>query len=133
MQLPRRRLRSPPCRRQERRWFDRGRLSLANGHADTVVLGVGTGTGTRQTACRTTQELGSYARAKQPAPIRMASQHGYCKAAIDRRQQQGVRSMTIARRKFLAGSAIGVAALAMPAVRTSAATRKITLGGYFDM
>jgi putative spermidine/putrescine transport system substrate-binding protein len=41
--------------------------------------------------------------------------------------------MTIARRKFLAGSAIGIAALAMPAVRTSAATRKITLGGYFDM
>src|ERR1700676_2575677 len=41
--------------------------------------------------------------------------------------------MTIARRKFLAGSAIGMAALAMPAVRTSAATRKITLGGYFDM
>src|SRR5437879_2676394 len=41
--------------------------------------------------------------------------------------------MTIARRKFLTGSAIGLAALAMPAVRTSAATRKITLGGYFDM
>ena len=35
--------------------------------------------------------------------------------------------MTIARRKFLAGSAIGIAALAMPAVRTSAAARKITL------
>jgi spermidine/putrescine-binding protein len=41
--------------------------------------------------------------------------------------------MTIARRNFLTGSAIGLAALAMPAVRTSAATRKITLGGYFDM
>ena len=41
--------------------------------------------------------------------------------------------MTITRRKFLAGSAIGMAALAMPAVRTAAATRKITLGGYFDM
>jgi len=24
-------------------------------------------------------------RAKQPAPIRMASQHGYCKAAMDHR------------------------------------------------
>src|ERR1700737_2182904 len=41
--------------------------------------------------------------------------------------------MTIARRKFLAGSAIGIATIAMPTVRTSAATRKITLGGYFDM
>src|ERR1700704_6025227 len=41
--------------------------------------------------------------------------------------------MTIARRKFLTGSAIGLAALAMPAGRTSAATRKITMGGYFDM
>src|ERR1700737_4483556 len=41
--------------------------------------------------------------------------------------------MTIARRKFLTGSAIGLAALAMPAVHTSAATRKITMGGYFDM
>jgi len=41
--------------------------------------------------------------------------------------------MTIARRKFLTGSAIGLAALAMPAVRTYAAKRKITIGGYFDM
>jgi putative spermidine/putrescine transport system substrate-binding protein len=41
--------------------------------------------------------------------------------------------MTIAKRKFLIGSAIGLASLAMPAVRTFAASRKITIGGYFDM
>src|SRR6202158_3874940 len=41
--------------------------------------------------------------------------------------------MTIARRKFLTGSAIGLAALAMAAVRPPAPTRKITMGVYFDM
>ena len=36
----------------------------------------------------------------------------------------------IRRRSLFAAAA---SALAMPAVRTAAATRKITLGGYFDM
>jgi len=41
--------------------------------------------------------------------------------------------MTISRRNFLAGTAVGLGALAAPAVHVSAATRKITMGGYFDM
>src|SRR6202048_296877 len=40
--------------------------------------------------------------------------------------------MTIARRNFLTGSVIGLAALAKPAVPPAAATRKITLVVYFD-
>src|ERR1700682_5754536 len=59
MQGPWRRLRSPPCRRKERRWFDRGRLSLVDGHADSVLLGVGAGTSARQGACLGTRELGA--------------------------------------------------------------------------
>jgi len=41
--------------------------------------------------------------------------------------------MKIERRKFLVGSALGAAALATPAIHVRAATRKITMGGYFDM
>jgi len=41
--------------------------------------------------------------------------------------------MAIGRRKFLMGTAFGIGSLAMPAIRTHAATRKITMGGYFDM